>query len=152
MGEIRGLKYGKNIERIIAELEIDEGGWTKPTSLEIHYEVNSYLFLEEHVYPKFDKESEKTLYVKRIGPNKDDFIVDTSKVDYVWDKLIVDPEDYEEEIQDLRIAVLGYEKPLKEKSIEEQIIKAVENQEFEIAAKLKLKLERKNKRNSQKPL
>jgi len=158
MGELRGLKEGKNIERIIADLEIDEAGWTNPKSLEIHYKFEAYLYLEEHISNELDKELGRNLYVKRTGPNKDDFLIDATKVDdYIWDKIILDEEDHEDNIYDPRLALINYGKDVRIKPLEKQIEEAVENQEFEKAAELKKELKIRDKiknqnKNSQKPL
>ena len=144
MGTIRGnFESGKNLERLILELEIDEEGWADPDALEMHYEYNHYLYLEEPISKNYDLGKNKVLYIKRTGPNKDDFFVDTTSVkNYIWERFPIDDEDYEDALTDPTIAILEYEKSQEPKSLFDQIKEAENKEDYERAQELQKKLNR----------
>ena len=134
-------------ERTILELKVGEEGWTSPDSLEIHINFDAYLYLEEPVYEKPDEKKGITLYIKRCGEGKDDFLVNVDKVkNYSWDKIYLDKEKYEEGLNDPQIAILEYKSNTEKKqtrkpgTLEEKLREAEESENYEEAAKIRDKI------------
>ncbi|MBS3084721.1 UvrB/UvrC motif-containing protein [Candidatus Pacearchaeota archaeon] len=142
MGELRGAEIGKNLEKVIFDLKENEEGWTSPEALEMHHEYPHFLFLDQPVSKEYDEKYEKTLYVIRIGPGKNDFYVDFNKSkDYIWKRIFLEEDDFEDALYEPSIAVIEYEKP---KTLKDQIDEAEENQDYELAAKLKDKIKKES--------
>ncbi|MDP3966182.1 MAG: UvrB/UvrC motif-containing protein [archaeon] len=138
VGEIKGASIGGNLERVVFDLKENEEGWVGARALEMHYGLDHFLYLDAPISDKCDESSGKIIYVKRLGPGKDDFFVDLSKAgDYLWERYFIDKESYEELLEDPGIGVIKYE---KKKTLEEELYEAVKKDEFETAAKLRDKI------------
>jgi hypothetical protein len=146
MNKINGkLEIGKNLEKIISEMDIGEIAYTNPINLEFDYDFNGYLYLNGTIKSYPDIKNNQTLYVKKIGENKQDYIVDINYVEnYKWERTDFpcneDIEEINNPMYNHPIANLGkinYKKPEKKKSIDEQIKDAIAAQDYELAKKLK---------------
>ncbi len=148
MGRLVGpFEIGKNLEKVIIEMCVDEEGWTEPESIEIDYLLNIYFDIEGPISKEYDPLNKRNVYVKRIGLEKDDFLVDISKAkDYSWRRLSSrEIEDFVEEFGEDRIVKLNYNQEdisLEKAMLREKIKRAVENEEYEKIKKLKDKLKR----------
>jgi len=146
MGRLIGpFEIGKNLEKVIIEMYTDEEGWTEPNSVGIDYLLNIYFDIEGPISKEYDLSNKRTVYVKRIGQEKDDFLVDISKAkDYFWRRLSPrEIEDFVEEFGEDRIVKLGYNQEdisLEKVLLKEKIKRAVENEEYEKIEKLKDRL------------
>ena len=140
MGSLLGkFNLGKNLERMIWEMGVGEEGWTGPEHLELHGQnFSPYLYINEPVSQSYNEEKERTLYIKRTGSGKDDFLVNVNRVkDYIWEKVLIDAGEYAEDIFNREIAILEYEKPI---SIEDELENALKSEDYELATKLKNKI------------
>ncbi|MBS3078337.1 hypothetical protein J4412_02435 [Candidatus Pacearchaeota archaeon] len=152
MGLLLGnFNFNKNLERIILEMKVGEEGWIEPQSLEIDYDFEGYLDLEGSVVTKMDTLENYTVYIKRIGPEKDNFLVDISNAKkYSWKRLSKEMiEDLFEDGYGEMIVKLNYQKEIS--SVEEfllnkEIDKALLNEEYEKLEKLEKERLRKFKK------
>ena len=152
MGILLGnFNFNKNLERIILEMKVGEEGWIEPQSLEIGYDFEGYLDLEGPVVTKMDTLDNYTVYIKRIGPEKDNFLVDISNAkEYSWKRLSKKMiEDLFEDGYGEMIVKLNYQKEIS--SVEEfllnkEIDKALLNEEYEKLEKLEKERLRKFKK------
>jgi len=152
MGVIKGfLETGKNLEKIIFDMLPDEEGWTNPNSLELDLELKGYLDLERPVSQHYDSLNKRTLYIKRIGEGKDDYLVDISRAEgYAWISLSEEKiKDFLEEIGEEKVAKLDYKPNLifEEVKLEEDIQEALENEQYELVEELKQKRDSTLKKN-----
>lgn len=144
MGELKGkLTPGENLEKLLSELEVGEVAYTDPSNLEFNITLSTgYLFLNTSSSESFE-EGYRNLYVKRTGEGKNDYFVDISTVeDYKFERSPFPLGKEEEELySDPKVAVIHYSKTEsehpKEKSIDEQIEDAINNEDFKLAAKLR---------------
>ncbi len=139
MGSLEG-----NLNRTIFDLGIGEEAWAYKEALEIHYEYDKhFLFLDEEISEDYDPKGKYILHVKRIGPRKDDFIVNLNKSkDYCAKRTFIEKEDYLELIEEKGIALLDHKGIIKKRikgkgSLEEKLEKALRNEEYEKAGQLK---------------
>jgi len=157
MGNVYGkLELDKNFIKTIFELKVGESGYSSPFALEFDYNMDGYLDLNERYENKINRMSLLEMKVTRTGPEKNDFDVNISQVeDYYWKKTNM-PFDYnikhiEDPSENILIAKLNYSPILinnslienKETNIEkliEQLEKAKLNENFELAAKLRDKI------------
>jgi len=152
MGILLGnFNFNKNLERIILEMKVGEEGWIEPQSLEIDYDFEGYLDLEGSVVTKMDTLENYIIYIKRIGPEKDNFLVDISNAKkYSWKRLSKEMiEDLFEDGYGEMIVKLNYQKEIS--SVEEfllnkEIDKALLNEEYEKLEKLEKERLRKFKK------
>lgn len=107
MGALHGISPSR-IEKIIFNFREGEEGWTIPEALELCKD-SAYLNLNSTFSPEKDEKDNMTLYVKRTGPSKDDFVVEIKDVEprYQWKKWGTS-EEFEETMDIKRYATLEY--------------------------------------------
>jgi hypothetical protein len=121
-------------QKTIHELKVGEEGWTSPENLMFDHEQNGYLELGGAIYKNFH-DSASSLYIKRTGEEKNDFLVDTTQVKrYLWLKSN-EPFGYSPESiktdEDLNIAWIKYI------PLEKIISDAEKREDYELLEKLK---------------
>jgi len=138
MGKIKGkLNLGKNLAKVIKELEEGQGGWTEPCYLDFDFDLMGYLNLYGIILKEREEGDNESIYVKKIGPKENDYFVDISNAkDYCWERLLVPPE-LNEKTCDGEYAKIKYEGTVKVKSIKEKIEEAIEDENFELVMKLR---------------
>lgn len=158
MGEVKGIKLGKNLERLINEMEVGESAWTFPDALSFDYSKNAYLYMQYPISENFNSEEGFTLLVERYGSRYGEFNVDVSKVkDYLWER-IPKSEILKETSQTMELSrkssVSKRKKPnYKHLNLYQQLQKAVRDENYELAAKLRDEIsEEKKKKDSSKLL
>lgn len=155
MGSVYGrLKIGKNFIKTIYELEVGETGYTIPGALEFDHNLDPYLNLNEVFESKEDRSSYLEMIVTRTGKNDEDFEVNIEDVkDYSWKKtnnpFTYDIRQIEDEDENTMIVKLKYEpnvdyekrkeinRKFRIKAMERKINEAVENEDFELAEKIR---------------
>lgn len=155
MGIIGRLEYGKNLERTIADMYVNEVAYINPAELFFDKSEVPYLNLCGIIYKKQQK-NEELIKIIRTGDGRSDYDIDIRNVKCSWIKRGFDIED---DFNDPEIIRLSYN-PLPERNtieFKEQISlasdkylllqkytqdldKAINNSEFERAAKLRDKI------------
>ncbi|NCN51402.1 hypothetical protein GW931_00110 [archaeon] len=152
MGIVKGfLETGKNLDRIILEMDEGEEGYAEPKFLDFDYELKGYLDRNGPISKQYDPINKRTLYVKKIGQGKDDYLVNISEVKgYAWISLSEEKvQDFLSEVGEEKIARLDYQPSLifEEVQLEKDIEEAIENENFEKVIELKKKRDNTLKKN-----
>lgn len=152
MGIFKGkITPGKNLERLISELRVGEEAWTEPESIRFNYDLEPYLNISYRISSVRDEKNDYTIYVRRISEEKDGFLVDISQADkdYIWSRERKPFDEEESDILNLSnteidVVKLVHKKP---KSMEEELDDAIKNENYEVALKIKKKIEMKERKN-----
>jgi hypothetical protein len=150
MGELIGNLEGI-FQKTIGEMKVGEEGYSTAYCIEFDYDLNTYLELNAPIFEEFEQywssentddfdcddyqKPNKDIYIKRIGKGKHDFLIDISKSKgHKWAKTNA-PFDYDPEmIKDNEIKNLAI---IKYSPLEEKIQKALANENYELAERLK---------------
>lgn len=153
MGVIGRLEYGKNLERTIADMYVNEEAYINPVELFFDKSELPYLNLRGIIYKKQLK-NEDLIKIIRTGDGRSDYDINISNVNYSWIKGSFDVEDDDLDSDTVRLSynsfpkkdIIDFEKKIllfsEDKHLllqicEQDLDKAVTNSEFEKAAKLR---------------
>ena len=146
MGELKGkLITGKNLEKTLLDLKVGEEAYITPEFIEVSTNKEAYL----NLCAPISKEADEcySVYVKRTGPDKENYLADISKVNnYVWQieehPFAESKEEIEDPEGDLSVIKLNYK--LEMETLTEKYNQAIEDENYELADKLKKEIDKGN--------
>lgn len=157
MGIIGRLEIGKNLERTVEEMEVNEKAYIHPEAIMFDYSQTPYLDLNAHIYPipstllENKEEKELLLPIIRTGNGKSDYDIDIRHTPYKWKRDDLLSENDDEDPEKYGYVKLDYNSDTKKNknifvsknslstddSLELKLSMAIEIQDYEEAARLR---------------